>query len=71
MVMCYTISATKANRLYWLCRYVERVYICLHLMRRCYDKMIYGPESEYESHLIHMASDNIYSAMDCFRMGMM
>ena len=69
--MCYTISATKANRLYWLGRYVERVYICLHLMRRCYDKMIDGPESEYESHLIKMDSDNIYSDMDSFRMGMM
>ena len=34
------ISATKANSLYWLGRYEERVYITLHLLRKCYDKMI-------------------------------
>ena len=39
MMTCYTISATKANRLYWLGRYAERVYISLHLLRRYYDKM--------------------------------
>ena len=36
------ISATKANSLYWLGRYEERVYITLHLLRKCYDKMIDG-----------------------------
>lgn len=31
MVMCYTIPANKANRLFWLGRYTERVYIiCIY-----------------------------------------
>ena len=41
------ISATKANSLYWLGRYEERVYITLHLLRKCYDKMIDGELEEY------------------------
>ena len=39
------ISVTKANSLYWLGRYEERVYITLHLLRKCYDKMIDGTTS--------------------------
>lgn len=31
------LTATKANQLFWLGRYVERVYLSLHLMRRYYD----------------------------------
>ena len=48
MVMCYTIPANKANRLYWLVRYTERVYISLHLLRRYYDRMIDGQPKDYE-----------------------
>lgn len=43
---CYTISAMKANRLYWLGRYTERVYTSLHFLRRCYDRMIDGQPEE-------------------------
>ena len=42
MVKNTIISANKANSLFWLGRYEERVYITLHLMRKCYDKMIDG-----------------------------
>ena len=48
MVMCYTIPANKANRLFWLGRYTERVYISLHLLRRYYDRMIDGQPKDYE-----------------------
>ncbi|WP_300729563.1 alpha-E domain-containing protein [uncultured Bacteroides sp.] len=44
----YAISATKANRLYWLGRYAERVYISLHLLRRYYDRMIDGDSKDEE-----------------------
>ena len=42
MVKNRILSANKANSLFWLGRYEERVYITLHLMRKCYDKMIDG-----------------------------
>ena len=42
------ISANKANRLYWLGRYTERVYLSLHFLRRYYDQMIDGHPQNYE-----------------------
>ena len=47
MVKNTIISANKANSLFWLGRYEERVYITLHLMRKCYDKMIDGEMEDY------------------------
>ena len=47
MVKNTIISAVKANSLFWLGRYEERVYITLHLLRKCHDKMIDGELEEY------------------------
>ncbi|MFR9651170.1 MAG: alpha-E domain-containing protein [Rikenellaceae bacterium] len=41
-MVCNVITADKANRLFWLGRYAQRVYISLHLLRRYYDKVIDG-----------------------------
>ena len=48
------ISATMANHLFWLGRYVERGYVMLHLMRRAYDEVIDVPvgEKPYSDFLI-------------------
>lgn len=54
------ISATKGNRLYWLGRYTERVYISLHLLRRYYDKMIDGSEFEYDKYCRRIEATNPY-----------
>ena len=48
MTYTATISAAKANRLYWLGRYAERAYLNLHLLRKYYDKTIDGLKAEYE-----------------------
>ena len=69
--MCFAISAVKANRLYWLGRYTERVYISLHLLRRCYDKMIDGDLKEYENYYRTMDADRQYKNMEDFKMGLM
>lgn len=69
--MRFAISATKANRLYWLGRYTERVYISLHLLRRYYDKMIDGHPGEYEEYYRKLDSSNPYPDEDSFRMGYM
>ena len=47
MVKNTIISAVKANSLFWLGRYEERVYITLHLLRKCHDKMIDGELEDY------------------------
>ena len=71
MVMYNAISATKANRLYWLGRYTERVYISLHLLRRYYDKMIDGEPKEYEEYYQKLDIDNPYPDTESFRIGYM
>lgn len=70
-MMCYAISATKANRLYWLGRYAERVYLSLHLLRRYYDKTIDGKPEEYEEYYRKLDISNPYPDKDSFRLGYM
>lgn len=71
MITCNAISAIKANRLYWLGRYTERVYISLHLLRCYYDKMIDGEPKEYEEYYQKLDTSNPYPDMESFRMGYM
>lgn len=69
--MNYVLSAIKANRLYWLGRYAERVYLSLHLLRRYYDKSIDGNSLEYEEYCRKLEVDNPYEGKDAFRLGFM
>lgn len=45
-MVCNVITADKANRLFWLGRYAERVYISLHLLRRYYDMVLDGDTND-------------------------
>ncbi len=65
------ISANKANRLFWLGRYVERVYMTLHLMRRVSDKMIDGAPADYESFWKRLDVTDSYATTGEFTLGMM
>ncbi len=69
--MCYTIPATKANRLYWLGRYAERVYESLHLLRKCYDEMIDGHPEAFEGYFKKLDSSIDYRANEAFRLEQM
>ena len=69
MITNNAISAIKANRLYWLGRYTERVYISLHLLRRYYDKMIDGEPKEYEEYYQKLDTNNPYPDRESFRIG--
>lgn len=61
----------KANRLYWLGRYEERVYLTLHLLRKCYDKMIDGEPEDYETFWQKLDVCNTYKTEEDFQWGMM
>lgn len=61
----------KANRLYWLGRYEERVYMTLHLLRQCYDRMIDGDTADYEEFWQKLDASGSYSSPDEFRLGML
>ena len=65
------ISASKANRLYWLGRYEERVYLTLHLLRRVYDKMIDGDRQDYETFWQKLDMSDSYGSTGEFTLGMM
>lgn len=65
------IPATKANRLYWLGRYAERVYTSLHLMRRYYDRMIDGLPDDYEEYYRKLDIVNDYASEETFRIAQM
>lgn len=69
MTVHNAISATKANHLFWLGRYTERVYLELHLLRRYYDKMIDGKPEEYEEYYKKLEIQNPYADVRSFRLG--
>lgn len=65
------ISATKANRLYWLGRYEERVYLTLHLLNKCYDKMIDGDPADLKSFRERLDVGEKYKTQEAFTLGML
>lgn len=71
MVKSDILSAAKANRLYWLGRYEERVYMTLHLMGKCYDKMIDGTPEEYSDLWRKLDMTGMYSTQAEFGQGML
>lgn len=71
MVKSDIISVKKADRLYWLGRYTERVYMTLHLLRKCYDKMIDGEPEDYEQFWKRLDPYASYSSPEEFALGML
>ncbi len=71
MVKSDIISAAKANRLYWLGRYEMRVYLTLHQMNKCCDKMIDGELADYQDLWAKLDAMGNYSTTDEFTLGML
>ena len=71
MVKSTIISAHKANNLFWLGRYEERVYITLHQLSKCCDKMIDGERNDYLPIWQKLDSTGNYQTNDEFTVGMM
>lgn len=71
MVKNDMISATKANRLYWLGRYEDRVYMTLHIMGKCYDQMIDGHPDDYQALWKKLDVNGMYNSEDEFTLGML
>lgn len=65
------ISANKANSLFWLGRYEERVYMTLHQLRKCYDLMIDGEIEDYLPIWMKLDTLGVYDSNDAFTQGMM
>lgn len=71
MVKNTIISAVKANSLFWLGRYEERVYITLHLLRKCHDKMIDGELEDYWPIWQKLDTTGVYQTIEEFTFGIM
>lgn len=71
MVKSEIISALKANHLYWLGRYENRVYLTLHQLNKCYDMMIDGESGEYDSLRHRLDIDNAYADNVAFTLGIL
>lgn len=64
------ISPAKANSMYWLGRYTERIYLQLHLLRRCFDQMIDGSAKDYDSYLSSIGNTFPYADLESERFGL-
>lgn len=62
----FGISPAKANRLYWMARYAERVYLALHLLRKHYDLMIDEDSNAYKDFCTKMGIENRYVSGENF-----
>ena len=71
MVKNTIISAVKANSLFWLGRYEERVYITLHLLRKCHDKMIDGELEDFWPIWQKLDTTGAYQTIEEFTFGIM
>lgn len=71
MVKSDIISATKANRLYWLGRYECRVYLTLHQLNKCFDEMIDGEPDDYTEFWSKLDTTGIYKTNEEFTFGML
>lgn len=71
MVRNDILSATKANHLFWLGRYEDRVYMTLHVMNKCYDKMIDGHPEDYMDFWHKLDTAGMYDTNEAFTQGML
>lgn len=63
-----TISNEQADRLYWLGRYVERVFSTLKLFNRSIDRMLDQDDDDYVDFCRRLSiPSNIYSGLDDFQ----
>lgn len=71
MVKSDILTAAKANRFYWLGRYEERVYMTLHLMGKCCDKIIDGQPEDYSELWNRLDMQGMYATREEFETGML
>lgn len=61
------ISVEQMNELYWLGRYMERVYTTLHLYFKSYDEMIDQKLDSYQDFCRKVEIPDIYGSPEAFR----
>ena len=54
------VTLSKQNRLYWLGRYAERVYMTVQLMMKEYDSLLDGTGFDYADFCRRLGAENVY-----------
>ena len=61
------ITVNQSDCLFWLGRYIERVYTTLRMYCQEYDRMIDEMDDSYEEYCRRMGSPNVYASREDFR----
>ncbi len=64
-----TVTLGKLDNLYWLGRYIERVYQSIHMYKSAYDKLIDKDSSVYEEECRKMGMANTFASAEDFAWG--
>jgi len=65
-VITPSISTAKANRLFWMGRYAQRVYQALHQLRKHFDMSIDVNDNAYKEFCFKMGIENKYASSEDF-----
>ena len=60
------VTLSKQNRLYWLGRYAERVYMTVQLMMKEYDSLLDGTGFAYADFCRRLGAENVYANAEDF-----
>ena len=62
------VTLTKQNRLFWLGRYAERVYMTVQLLMKTYDTLLDGADSavDYADICRRLGVQNVYQSAEDF-----
>ncbi len=55
------VTLSKQNRLFWLGRYAERVYMTVQFLMQTYDTLLDSTEVDYADYCRRMGVENVYS----------
>ena len=60
------ISLEKSAQMYWLGRYMERVFVTLQNYIKCFDKSIDAPGEAYQAYCRALGMEDIYHSDEAF-----
>ena len=60
------VTLSKQNRLYWLGRYAERVYMTVQFLMKAYDSLLDSTAIDYADFCRRLGAENVYSDAEDF-----
>ena len=60
------VTLSKQNRLFWLGRYAERVYMTVQFLMKAYDALLDGAAPDYDDFCRRLGAENVYRDAEDF-----